>query len=219
MTAVISSLGVLAWRALSVSFSPFINEKLGARALKEIDIAVKPLMIFVGAFSILAAMLAPEIIKILATSDYYEGIYVVPPVAGGVFLHVMYNIFAAVSFFHKKSQMIMVATMTASISNIILNYVFIKYFGYIAAGYTTLIANIILTGMHYNNVRKIEKQAIYNGKFLLAVSCIVIGISLLCNFLYAEVMFAVRYMMALGVLVFLWMYRKKLIDALTNMKV
>ena len=92
--------------------------------------------------------------------------------------------FAAVSFFHKKSSRIMAATLTAAAVNLVCNYVFIKAFGYIAAGYTTLLSNLVLTAMHYRNARRIEPEEIYDPKFsLLAVGLVTLG-CLLCNLIY-----------------------------------
>lgn len=60
-----------------------------------------------------------------------------------------------------------VDTVIAAISNVIMNYVFIMKCGYIAAGYTTLASNLILTALHYINSRKIEKEKVYDFKFCL----------------------------------------------------
>lgn len=217
LAAILSAIGILLWRALSVMFNPFVNAKLGQRQFGEIRQAVKPLMSAVGILCVIAALAAPEIIRILATKDYLEGVYVVPPVAAGIFIHAMYDTFAAVSFFHKKSVRIMIATVVAASVNLVLNYVFILNFGYIAAGYTTLISNLILTAMHYWNSRKIESEPIYDPKFsLLAVAAVTIG-CLLCNLLYGFVM--VRYLLILGLLVIIFLRRKPVIDALVSMKV
>ena len=49
----------------------------------------------VAAFCILTALAAPEIIGILATKEYYEGIYVVPPIAAGIYTTALYDNFTA----------------------------------------------------------------------------------------------------------------------------
>lgn len=158
LAATLSSLGVLFWRALSTTFSPFINFKLGERKFKDINDVVRPLLTIVGLTCVLGALGAPEIIRILATREYLTGIYVIPPIVIGIFLHALYDVFSAVAFFHKKSTRIMVASVVAALSNIILNYIFIKKFGFIAAGYTTMASNLILTTLHYFNMRKIEPE-------------------------------------------------------------
>lgn len=216
LAAIISAIGVLLWRALNVMFAPFVNEKLGQRDFASIRRNVKPLLEMAGILCVVAALAAPEIIGLLATEDYAEGIYVVPPIAAGVFIHALYDVFSAVSFFHKKSMRIMIATVTAAIVNVTLNYIFILTFGYLAAGYTTLISNIVLVGMHYWNIRKIEKERIYDGKFSLMLMAGVVTACLLCNCLYG--MTVIRYLVILGISALMFLRRKGFINALISMR-
>ena len=217
LAAILSAIGILLWRALTVMFNPFVNAKLGSREFKTIRETVKPLMLVVGVMCVIAALAAPEIIRILATEEYLAGVYVVPPVAAGIFIHAMYDTFAAVSFFHKKSTRIMTATLTAAAVNLVCNYIFIKHFGYIAAGYTTLLSNLVLTGMHYRNARITEPEEIYDPRFsFLSVALVTLG-CLLCNLIYPFM--AVRYVCVAALLVYLWTQRRSVIDMLMNMKV
>lgn len=217
LAAIISSIGVLLWRALSIMYSPFINEKLGQRDFVSVRKCVKPLLIIAGMFCIIAALAAPEIIHILATEDYMEGIYVVPPIAAGVFIHALYDLFSAVSFFNKKSFNIMIATVTAAVTNIVLNYIFIMNFGYLAAGYTTMISNLVLVGMHYLNMRKLEKEQIYDGAFSLKVLCAVILGCISANWLYSFTI--LRYIMIVGILYLMFKIRRQFINAIAEMKI
>lgn len=217
LAAILSAIGVLLWRALSVTYTPFVNAKLGERKFHEIRSAVKPLLLMVGILCVITSLAAPEIIRILATEEYLEGVYIVPPVAAGIFIHALYDNFTAISFFHKKSVSIMLATMTAAITNIVLNYFCIQYFGYIAAGYTTLVSNLVLTGMHYLNARRIEKEEVYDSKFSLLLVVAVTVCCLLCNLLYG--FFWIRYALIVLLLVYMVLKRKDLINALLSMKV
>ena len=217
LAAILSAIGVLIWRALSVTYTPFVNSKLGERDFLSIREAVKPLLLVVAAFCILTALAAPEIIGILATKEYYEGIYVVPPIAAGIYTTALYDNFTAISFFHKKSFNIMIAAVIAAISNVIMNYVFIMKCGYIAAGYTTLASNLILTALHYINSRKIEKEKVYDFKCCL-LSVLVVTIScLLCNLIYKFTW--VRYGVILIIILIVFKFRNKLINSITAMKV
>mgnify|MGYP004516415241 CR=1 FL=1 len=217
LAAILSAIGVLIWRALSVTYTPFVNSKLGERDFAAIREAVKPLLFVVSAFCILTALAAPEIIGILATKEYYEGIYVVPPIAAGIYTTALYDNFTAISFFHKKSFNIMIATVIAAISNFIMNYIFIMKFGYIAAGYTTLASNLILTALHYINSRKIEPEKVYDSKFcILSVLIVTVG-CLLCNYIYQ--LRWIRYGIMLLVLLVLFKFRNKIIKAIVSMKV
>ena len=218
LAAVLSSIGILFWRALLTTFSPFVNTKLGEKKFKEIGDAVKILWYFTGSICVIGALLSPEIIILFGTKDYLEGINVVPPVIVSVFTYAMYDVFAAVSFFHKKSLAIMFASIIAALSNIIMNYYGILRFGYIAAGYTTLIAHIILILMHYINVVRIEKEVIYNGKIVLFSLIAVMTACFSCNWLYESVP-SIRYLLTLVILTILWTKRNVLFSTLANMKV
>ena len=217
LAAILSAIGILLWRALTVMFNPFVNAKLGTREFGRIRETVKPLMLVVGVMCVIAALAAPEIIRVLGTEEYLAGVYVVPPVAAGIFIHAMYDTFAAVSFFHKKSTRIMTATLTAAAVNLVCNYIFIKQFGYIAAGYTTLLSNLVLTAMHYRNARIIEPEEIYDPRFSLLSVVLVTAGCLLCNLLYPFLL--VRYVLVGALLVFLWTRRKAVIGMLMDMKV
>lgn len=217
LATILSSIGVLLWRALNIMFAPFVNEKLGKRDFNSIPKNVRPLLEMAGIMCVIASLAAPEIISILASDDYMEGIYAVPPIAAGIFAHALYDVFSAVSFFHKKSMNIAISTTTAAVVNIVLNYIFIKSFGYIAAGYTTLIANLVLVVMHYWNTRRIEKEQIYDGKFSCLIVLAVVTGCLLCNLLYGFVI--VRYIVILMLFGLMFFWRRKFLDALINMKV
>ena len=218
LAATLSSIGVLFWRALSVTFSPFINTKLERREFSTIGKTIQPLLVTAGLTCVLGALAAPEIIRILATKEYLKGVYVVPAIVSGIYLHSMYDIFSAVSFFHKKSFRIMIASITAAIVNLVLNYFCIKAYGFIAAGYTTLIANLVLTVMHYFNMRHIEKEKIYDLKFVVLSVLAVTAASLMCNFLYG-MSFIVRYAIIILILAFMVWKHRVLIRAINDMKV
>lgn len=215
LAAILSAIGVLIWRALSVTYTPFVNRKLGEKNYTQIRTAVKPLLVVVAIFCILTALGAPEIIGILATKDYYEGIYVVPPIAAGIYTTALYDNFTAVSFFYKKSVYIMFATVVAAISNIILNYICIQKFGYIAAGYTTLASNLILTALHYINSRRIVKEEIYDSRFCFVSVCIVIICCMSCIFVYQTRM--VRYGFIVLLLFALLKYVKNVVKGIEMM--
>ncbi len=217
LAAVISAIGVLLWRALNVTYNPFVNAKMGERKFADVRAAVKPLLFVVGLMCIIGSLAAPEIIRILATESYMAGVGVIPPVAAGIFIHALYDNFSAVSFFHKKSFHIMLATLAAAVSNVILSYFAITHFGFVAAGYATLAANLILCLMHYLISRSIEKEPICDPRFALGMTLAVIAGCLLCNLLYNTLV--IRYLLILALLAVIIYRRKWLINALVSMRV
>ena len=128
----------------------------------------------------------------------------------------MYSFFAPFEFFYKKTKFIAIATCVAAILNIILNYIFIRIYGYVAAGYTTLFCYIIYTLSHYLFMRKICKEEVetkvpYDSKVLIAISIgfICVGFAMMSTYNYP----IIRYGIILLIIVFLILFRNQLIHA------
>ncbi len=174
----------IVWSAINTSLLPFTYENCEKKNYKRISDITIPLILIYSAACLMIVLFVPEIIYIMAPKEYSIAIYVVPPIIGGVFFQSLYYIFANAIYYYKKPKYVMYASFTAAICNLILNYIFIPKFGFIAAGYTTLVSFIIQVLIDYFAMRKVLGFSIYNDKFLMVVSLVVIGISLVINFTY-----------------------------------
>lgn len=217
LAAVISMVGSLVWQALCVSVTPFMYNRLGSRRFKDIREGVKPLLVLVGLCCVLISLAAPEIIRILSTKEYLEGVYVVPAAAAGVFMHILYDVFSNVAFFHKRSVWIMLATIIAAATNVVLNYICIQKFGYVAAGYTTLVSYALLAIFHYGLSRKVEKERIFDEKFCVILSLLIICACLICNFFYSLVV--LRYLLVAVIVAIVVFKRTYFLQAISYMGV
>ena len=199
----ISLIATVLWGAVNASLIPFTFEKLNDKKYNDISRVVLPLLAAYAVVCVGVTLVAPEVLMILAPKEYYSGIYAVPPIAVCAFLSALYNIYANIEFYHKKSGKIAVATIVSAVVNITLNLLLIPYFGFVAAAYTTLISNIVLIIMHYFGYRRCQKDRVYNDKviLLLAVACLVLCI--LCNLLYINniIRYVVIALVAIGVLI------------------
>ena len=154
-----------------------------------------------GAYAIIAVMLtflAPEIVRILATKEYYEAIYIMPPIAAGVFLTSVSNMYSNLLIYHKKTNYIMYSSTIAAIVNLILNFICINIFGYMAAAYTTLVAYIVLAGAQVIFARKVHlketgNKSVYNDKAVLFMAILTIIAALFGLVLYRYT--ALRYVL------------------------
>ena len=102
--------------------------------------------------------MAPEIVRILATEEYYEAIYIMPPIAAGVFFTAFANIYSDIAVYYKKTQYVMYPAIIAAIANLVLNYIFIHTYGYMAAAYTTLFSYILMALFQGTWARKLCKE-------------------------------------------------------------
>ena len=77
----------------------------------------------------------------------------------------------------------------AAVANVVLNFIFIRLFGYIAAGYTTLACYMLYSVGHYIVSKRILvnegiQENLMNPGFLLACSVFLIGASIICNLIF-----------------------------------
>lgn len=49
-------------------------------------------------------LLAPEIVRIMATQEYYEAVYIMPPIAMGVALTAVSNLYSNILIFIRKRK-------------------------------------------------------------------------------------------------------------------
>ena len=200
----ISTLSLIVWTAINNAFVPYLFESLSSEKDDDIKNIGKASYIMIGIYAVVClglTMIAPEIVRLLTTDSYYEAIYIIPPVAAGIFLTCVYNLFANVILFHKKSTGVMVGTIIAAVTNVVLNAIFIPIFGYIAAAYTTLTAYVVLSIIQGIIMINVHKKPLYNMKIIFILSFFVIGICLSFTILYKKTI--IRYIViAVSVLIF-----------------
>lgn len=212
----ISSISLIVWNAIEASLLPYMFENLKAKTEHKLSSVVNPLLLIYGLICILMTLIAPEIVRILATEEYYTSIYIMPPVAFGVFFTAMYNIFGDVLLYYKKTHYIMISTLTAAVFNVVLNYVCINAFGFFAAAYTTLASYVVLAVMQYIFSRKVHGKNIFNIRYFVLLSVILLGISLLCMLLYDYVW--IRYGILVLALIAACFFKNKILSLFRTMK-
>lgn len=206
----------IVWSAANASLIPFTYEKCKQGNYKAISNVTMPILVFFAVVCLIIILLAPEVVAIMATSEYREAIYVIPPIVGGIFFQVQYFLYANVLYYYKKPRYVMYASITAAVLNVIFNYIFIPMFGYIASGYVTLICYFIQATIDYIAMKRVVKNSIYNMKFVGTLSTALIIISIISNLTYNN--FIIRYCVILFILVFAIVYRKKILSIFLLLK-
>jgi O-antigen/teichoic acid export membrane protein len=199
--------------AFMQTISPWIYQKIKYHKEKEISSIIYISMSFIAFVNLTLILFAPEAVAFFAPKSYYDAIMVIPPVAMSVFFMYCYDVFAKFAFYYEKTNFIMIASATGAFLNIILNYIFINLFGYIAAGYTTLACFIIYSISHYYFMNKVCDQFCegvrpYDIKKILqiAIPFIVCGFVLLMTYNYPYV----RYGIVIVVVILVIVFRKRL---------
>lgn len=219
---IVSSASQLIWSSINASFVPYLFENMDKPdKRKTIYTITNGFMIFYSGVAVFVTLLAPEIIRILATPEYLEAVHIMPPIAAGIFLISLSNMYTNILIYHKKTQFVMIATIIAASLNLVLNYFGIQFFGYMAAAYTTLIAYIVLALFQYivsNNIHKKtcpeDHFPVYeNGKILL-IAGVSICLCMACELLYGFNI--IRYIVVLGIVVCAIIFRKRIIALFTS---
>lgn len=213
IVANIGMIGTIFWSAINASLVPYTFEKINEKKYNDINNVAKKLVIGYLAICMVVILLAPEILKILAPAKYYSGIYAVPPITIVVFLQSLYNLFANVEFYYKRTKLIAVSTVIATIVNIILNYIFIPKYSYVAAAYTTLTSYVVLVIMHYIGYKLSTKEKIYDSNYLLKL-CVILLVFSVVSILIYNLNIIIRYSLIIIMLIILIYNRKKIINTI-----
>lgn len=213
----VSSTAGMLWTAMNQAWSPWLYDNMAANNRESIHYNSK---IYLGIFSFLiigVLLLAPEAVLILGGKAYYGARFVMPPVILGCAVQFVYGMYVNIEIFTKKTFQISVGTVFAGALNIILNYVFIPQFGYIAAAYTTLVGYVLLLVFHYIAVKKNKQYTdIYDTKFVIWMLIIlsVIAMLALCLYNYNIVRYICIIIYGIALLSVLIVNRKKFISFL-----
>lgn len=205
--------------ALMQTLSPWIYQKIKNNNNTDIAPIAYMTLVIIAAVNLILIMLAPEAVAIFAPKEYYDAIYVIPPVAMSVFFMFAYDLFAKFAFYYEKTVAIMIASVSGAVLNIILNYIFIRLFGYIAAGYTTLVCYMVYAIVHYLFMRRVCRECC-DGNYpyatktilLIALTFLVIGFIVLATYNVP----VVRYGIVCVAMIVIVSLRKRIISTMAN---
>ena len=200
---------------------PWQYDRLEKRKFRELDDVLFLVFLLVAVCMLLFTAFAPELMMILADEAYLEATYVIPPVTMGLFFCFMYTVIANVEFFYDQTKYTIFVSMSGAVLNIVLNYFGIKYFGYIAAAYTTLFCYIYFAVVHYIYMSICVRKAIgvrrvfdFRRISLLSAGFLVIGIAMIL--LYNHSIF--RYTVIVAACVLLYLNRKRFTETISQVR-
>ena len=170
--------------SMTIAWNPWVFDKLNVRKEKEIK---KASYVYLIAFLVLCIgiiVLAPEALLILGGEEYKSAVYVIPPVVAAYMFSMVYSLYAGIEHYYKRQKYFAVVATICAVLNIVLNYIFIPVYGYIAAAYTTLASTALECFLHYLNVSRMGMTKIYNTKYNILILAVTIGISAISTIIY-----------------------------------
>lgn len=200
--------------AVNGSFNPWMYKKLKAKQYSDINNIVIMLCALMLGATLFMSILAPDVVKIMATEEYNQAIWIIPPVSASVFFVFVYMMFANVEMYCDRNKGIFGISAFCSLANLLLNAIFIPLFGYMAAGWTTLVCYMLLSVLHYLLMKQACKEnkiqeKIFPEKLIVLVSICVFVLSIFMLGVYK--IKGLRYgLLVLEVIAF-WKSRHKLL--------
>lgn len=190
--------------SINSSYTPWVYQCCEQKENKKIMRTTNVLIVLVAVVAVVPVLIAPELLKFIGPVEYQEAIWVIPPITTSVFFTFIYCIFGNIEFYYGENIYVMIASTLAAICNIIFNYCFMKVFGYIAAGYTTMLCYMIMAYAHYIFMKKICKKNnlkgnIFDEKIILVISVLYILITGLIMLLFK--MIIVRYVLIILIVI------------------
>lgn len=162
------------------------------------------LLFFIVTFGLVTFI--PELIKLFLNQTYFNSIKLIAPISLGMFFQGLFVIFYDVEYFYDKGKLIAFYSTVVAIVNIILNYIFINIYGYVAAAYTTLFCYVLLTIFNYLGVKKISKEKIFNYRLIFLYSFLLCGICFI-NLYYLDYIL-VRYVLFALTIIIIYILNK-----------
>lgn len=225
----ISTMMILIVSAVNSSLTPVIykkldeyeNTKINCNILRRQIINVTtPICMLIAVLCLVTMLFAPEVILIFAGKRYIEAVYVIPPVSLSVYFIFLYSMFSNVEYYYQKTKLISIATFISAVLNLVLNAIFIKLFGFCAAGYTTLVSYICLAIMHfifYSVIIKNNKMKyVFDIRTILIISVFLVFIMILITMTYKDML--IRYGFVFLIMLLCFWKKNRIIEIIIKMK-
>lgn len=210
--------------AINSSFVPWLYRKIKIQEFTSIKKVTNVLFVFIAAILIMVILCGPEMVIILGGNKYKEAIWIIPPVTCSLLFLFLSQLSINVMFYYEDTTSLIKGSVLSAVLNILLNFICIPVFGYIAAGYTTLVAYVVfwLSNLYYMQktcsirIEHYSSNCLFDYVFLKKF---VVLYTVLCVFLtisYLNVVF--RIILVVILLAISWKYRNILVYNLKLIK-
>lgn len=214
--ATVASIAIMAWGAMAASLTPYMYTHIASKEYEKVNRAAVAVIGVFGVCCVIVSLIGPEVVYILGSEKYIENIGLIPPIAASSLLSGVYGVYATIAFYYHKRTSTAIMTIIAALLNILLNYLLIPKYGYIAAAFTTEAAYLIYTFLHYLNYRIIvKKERIFQDKVIWGITILTTVVCMASGLLYS--MWIARYCIFLLIVISLVLARKKIIEVIKTL--
>lgn len=196
--------------ALEGIWVPWFTDKLKERKINEINQIAKDYINLMTYAMVGVILIGPEVVKLLASKQYWKGISIIPPIVLANYIIFAYTLYVNIEHYYKKTPYITLNTLIAAGCNLVLNYIFIPKYGYVGAAYTTLVSYLLAFVLHANYAKKMEKNLYPISFFARPIIHIIVAVT----FFYAFVeLWLVRWLLVITYILFMfWRERYRVVS-------
>lgn len=157
--------------AINQSLIPFTLKAIKDNRFNRLRNITTGCTLLVAGVCVIVSLFAQEMVQIFATEKYYEAATFVPPVSFSVLISFVSGLLGNILFYHEKTWYMTAFTSISAVVNLILNFLCIRWFGAIAASYTTLFCTALSFTLYYFAVRKHEENIsrIFDMRWILLI--------------------------------------------------
>ncbi len=130
--------------SLNGGYGPWFNRKVKKKEGEQVQQLNQRILICAFFCISIFILLGPELVFLIGGKEYYAARWIVPPVSLCLLFSFLADNACYIEFYFEKKYFLVLATFLSAILNIVLNYLLIPSKGYMVAGYTTLLAYVVL---------------------------------------------------------------------------
>lgn len=196
------------WGSTNSAWVPWFYNEMDQKNFGTIKKTANIYTLLFAAATFGAMLVMIDVAKFMAPDEYLVGIPLVIPIMLGFFFQFLYSLPVNAEFYLKKTNYIALGTVLSAIIKVILNFIFLPMFGYVAAAFTTVVSYFFLFMFHYLLSRKFAGRNLFDTKVLLGVTVLLCGLSWMLYYLIDYTL--IRYGIVALLAVFIIVFRKKL---------
>ncbi len=202
--------------SLDNAWTPYVFLKIKNKDYKSIKKISKEIVKLMIIMCIGFICICPELIKIIGSDSYLEGLELIIPLTIANYFIFMYSFPVGIEYYYKKTKYIAFGTVLSAIFNLLLNFIGIKIFGYKAAAYTTMISYLLLFVFHLILSKKLNFEECYEINYLIKsiIFLTTISIVIFIISLFPLASFIIRYVIVIIILIYLYLNKDKYIKLL-----
>lgn len=200
---------------------PWRYQKMEEKKYADVCSVSNLLLIGIACMVLIFILISPEMITLLFPENYRKAMWCIPPVSASIYFIFLYSLFVSFETYYEETKYVMYVSVTCGLLNVLLNYVAIQSFGYIACAYTTLFSYICFAIGHYCFAKKMIRDKagdipVINLRMICWISFVLLVTSIVITLIYPYIY--IRYGLFVAFLGILWFHRHKIISISEHLK-